>query len=189
MSRAKEIREKQELQAKLALAFNKKRQTVLSWLGNDDNQNDEKNIEHSKFEFMNLPVIATGSILNLNDNKSNNSSQQVVDNKTEIGTIGECLKSEKKISSLTKKRNHNNNKSIVSEQFKVQKNDNKATAAFKNKMRDSSRDQLRKNSKNENNRNFNKEDSDSDDEDRFKRVNIKKKANNMPLQFGKKNKK
>lgn len=187
MSRAQEIREKQELQTKLALAFNKKRQTVLSWLPNEE-QKDDKTVEKSRSEFMKLPVVANGSIFNLNDH-SKFGYQQPTDNKSEIGTIGEFLVSEKKISSLTKKRN-NSNRSIVQDSLRAQKNDNKATSAFKNKMRDSQRQQLRKsiNTRPDYSRHTKAEDSDSDD-DSFKRADVKKKSNSMPVQFGKKKKK
>lgn len=186
MSRAQEIREKQELQTKLALAFNKKRQTVLGWLPKEEQKLDET-VDHSRSEFMKLPVVANGSILNLNEQSK--SDQQQTNNKCEIGTIGEFLVSEKKISSLAKKRN-NTNRSIVQDSLRAHKNDNKATSAFKNKMRDSHRQQLRKssNSKLENSRYPKAEDSDSDD-DSFKRANVKKKSNSMPVQFGKKKKK
>ncbi|XBW36854.1 hypothetical protein QEN19_002433 [Hanseniaspora menglaensis] len=187
MSRAKEIKEKQALQAKLALAFNAKRQTVLSWLGEDKNQaSEEKNIEIHKTEFFNLPVVAAGSILNFSHSFFTG-SQNTIDNKTEIGTVGQFLKSEKKISSLTKKRN-TNNKSGIQDQFKVQKNDNKATVAFKNKMRDSNRQQLRKKENNniESQRTARPIDSDLDSDEDSRNKDIRKKSNNMPVQFGKK---
>lgn len=184
MSRAKEIREKQELQAKLSLAFSKKKQTVLSWLGEDKDENEEATIADNKNEFLNLQVVSTGSILNLSEN-SGPSTQGSLNNKTEIGTIGEFLKSDKKVSALTKKRN-NNKPGALRDQFSAHKSDNKATLAFKNKMRDSARKQLRTSSSGDTKQRNKQDESDSDDEKPSHGRGSAKKANNLPLQFGKK---
>lgn len=189
MSRAKEIKEKEQLQAKLALAFSQKRKTVLSWLG-EDKSKDGDITESEKNSFLNLPVMSAGSLLNLNDATSN---RITADNKKEIGTIGEFLKGDRKVSSLTKKRSNNNTNGMHSN-FNVNKNDNKATIAFKNKMRDDSRKKLRKQNEGALNKSNIKtyasnNDSDSDDEDMKSKKHGHKKNKHMPLQFGKKNKK
>ena len=189
MSRAKEIKEKEQLQAKLALAFSQKRKTVLSWLGDDKSQDGDVT-ESEKNSFLSLPVMSAGALLNLNDATSNRITS---DNKKEIGTIGEFLKGDRKVSSLTKKRS-NNNTSGMNSNFNVNKNDNKATIAFKNKMRDDSRKKLRKQNEGLVNKAQTKpyvsnNNLDSDDEDMKSKKNGHKKNKNMPLQFGKKTKK
>lgn len=188
MSRAKEIKEKEQLQAKLALAFGRKRQTVLSWLGEDkSHENDIQNKD--KNGFLNLPVMSAGSLLNLNNTTTN---RMTSDNKKEIGTIGEFLKGDRKVSSLTRKKNYN---SGVSSSLDANKNDNKATLAFKNKMRDDHRKKLRKQTEGSVTKNGTKphaispnNDSDSDDDMKFK-AQKHQKNKNMPLQFGRKHKK
>ena len=108
MSRAKEIKEKEQLQAKLALAFSQKRKTVLSWLGDDKSQDGDVT-ESEKNSFLSLPVMSAGALLNLNDATSNRITS---DNKKEIGTIGEFLKGDRKVSSLTKKKRNNNTRGM-----------------------------------------------------------------------------
>ena len=184
MSRAKEIKEKEELQAKLALTFNRKRQTVLSWLG-ESASNEAEVQEKDKNDFLHLPVMPAGSLLNLNNTTSNRTT---VDNKKEIGTIGEFLKGDRKVSTLTKRRGHSNTQNT---NLNSNKHDNKATIAFKNKMRDEQRQRVRKEPKNSKKTHTAKytvnsvDDSDSDDEVKFKREK-QIKSKNMPLQFGKK---
>lgn len=184
MSRAKEIKEKEELQAKLALTFNRKRQTVLSWLG-ESASNEAEVQEKDKNDFLHLPVMPAGSLLNLNNTTS---SRTTVDNKKEIGTIGEFLKGDRKVSTLTKRRGHKN---TPNNNLNSNKHDNKATIAFKNKMRDEQRQRVRKEPKNSKKTHTAKytvnslNDSDSDDEVKFKREK-QIKSKNMPLQFGKK---
>lgn len=187
MSRAKEIKEKEELQAKLALTFNRKRQTVLSWLG-ESASTDAEIQEKDKNDFLHLPVMPAGALLNLNDTTS---KKVTVGNKKEIGTIGEFLKGDRKVSTLTKKRGHNNSSNT---NLNTNKHDNKATIAFKNKMRDEQRKKIRKDTKNIKKSSVTKytgnsmNDSDSDDDMKFKKEKqIKNK--NMPLQFGKKHSK
>lgn len=184
MSRAKEIKEKEELQAKLALTFNRKKQTVLSWLG-DSLSKDSEIQEEDKDDFFHLPVMPAGSLLNLNNTTSN---KVTVGNKKEIGTIGEFLKGDRKVSTLTKRKGHSN---APNTNLNFNKHDNKATIAFKNKMRDEQRQRVRKDLKNSKKTHTAKHaaisvhDNDSDDEVNFKREK-QTKSKSMPLQFGRK---
>lgn len=134
MSKTNEIKKKRELQTRFQLFHNDNTARVLSWLGND-NPNESKELTGSKNAFFQLPVIQLGSGLNFDNTETQ-------DNREDIHTIGEFINSNKKVSTLLKKK-----KSGIREQnnhvYKVHTNDNKAMIALKHKMRTSKRKMLR----------------------------------------------
>lgn len=138
MSRAKEIQEKLDLQAKLQKSFSANTSKVLSWLGPDaaNETADTKELNDSKAAFFTLPVMQTGSGLNLNTVTTTSA------NKNDIHTVGEFIQSEKKVSSLSKKRRpqHNNQSNGI---HRISKDDTRAMVALKRKMRQNQREAVR----------------------------------------------
>lgn len=202
MSRAKEIQEKLDLQAKLQLAFGNRNAKVASWLdGSDDKSNeiekknyneDMKYLNESKKQFFELPVVQIGSGLSFQsiENDSNTAD--------DIHTVGEFIESNKKISSLGKKKKRSD-QTGHRDIYRVAKDDTKAMVALKRKMRQGKRESIKRNisevsssnsklkphnntSQNENHSNAT---SDDDDEPRVEK-SVKKKA--FGLLFSKKKK-
>lgn len=123
MSHVKEIKQKQELQAKLQLAMNSTSNHVANWL---KPLNTNQTSSSSNNDFMNLPIISGGSGLSL--------STESIDT-SDINTIGEYIKSGKSVSSLNKKKKQ----SITNPLNRVHKTDSKALNALRNKMKNSNR--------------------------------------------------
>lgn len=134
MSRAKEIQEKLDLQAKLQLSFSNTTSKVLSWL--DDKSTDDgkstQNLCNSKQSFFELPVLQIGSGLNFNlipeDRKF-----------TDINTIGDFMKNDKKVSSLSKQKRRMDQSSSNNSIYRITKDDTKAMVSLKRKMRQTQR--------------------------------------------------
>ncbi|KAL6946833.1 hypothetical protein ACO0QE_001685 [Hanseniaspora vineae] len=211
MSRAKEIKEKQELQAKLASAFSSKTATVLSWLANDGDKAAEKIskdtavLSDARKDFFSLPVVATGAGLSFDDEHSKTADAA---NHEDIATVGEFIKSNKKISTLAKKKMQKSNPrdNLNSTVYRIQKDDSKATIALKNKLRNTKRNDLRnqiqngqsgersyngrKNGGNIGSRSQRQAAESDDDEEDYEQIVQKttKKSGAGPLQFGKKKK-
>lgn len=136
MSHAKEIKEKQALQARFQLAINSTSNHVSSWLKPSISSKPEttsSNISNTNDDFLNLPIISGGSGLSL----TTDSHVQ-----EDINTIGEYIKSGKSLSSLNKKRNQQSQRSI-SQLHKVHKTDSKALSSLRNKMKNSTRSNQR----------------------------------------------
>ncbi|SMN22379.1 similar to Saccharomyces cerevisiae YGR251W NOP19 Essential protein required for maturation of 18S rRNA [Maudiozyma saulgeensis] len=160
MSRAKEIQEKLALNAKLQIALNSNTSKVLSWLGGE--QDEEKNkdsngtkneqaynikdLEDSKKMFFQLPVVQIGSGLSIGDSTDNEGS-------TDIHTIGEFVKSNKKVSSLAKKKKRSEHLNERNNIYRVAKDDTRAMVALKNKIRTGRREDIRRNGPSSNARN------------------------------------
>lgn len=141
MSRAKELQEKLDLQAKLRNSFLLTENKALAWLGSEtknDSDTEAKitGIDGSKAEFFTLPVVQTGSGLNFSSNDSNS--------KDDIHTVGEFIKSDKKLSSLSKKKRRMQQPQQTGSIYGVSKDDSKAMIALKRKMRERQREAIRK---------------------------------------------
>lgn len=133
MSKAKEIQEKLTLQAKLQAAFSETSSKAAKWLENDAAVENDENLISSKKSFYQLPVIGMGAGLSFDDQVEDGGSE-------DISTIGEFIKSDKKVSSLAKKKkgrntheNNNSSKGI----HKINSDDTRAMIALKRKMRSS----------------------------------------------------
>ncbi|CCD23123.1 Nop19p NDAI_0B00890 [Naumovozyma dairenensis CBS 421] len=134
MSRAQEIQEKLDLQAKLQLALSNKSSKVAAWLESSTDETkdrskeieDAKELEDSKNAFFNLPVVQIGSGLHFAYNETS---------KDDIHTIGEFINSDKKISSLSKKKKRNEPTDVRNDIYRIAKDDTKAMVALKRKMR------------------------------------------------------
>lgn len=160
MSRSKEIQEKLDLQAKLQRSFGRNTKRVLGWLGTEKAV-DTTELNNSKAAFFTLPVMQTGSGLNLNPVAN-------TANRDDIHTVGEFIQSEKKVSSLSKKRRpqHNSQSSGI---HRISKDDTRAMVALKRKMRQNQREDVRQktvqatpDTKEQNGHNDESEDEDDD---------------------------
>lgn len=130
MSHVKEIKQKQELQAKFQLAINSTTNHVANWLTPlKSNVSQITETSNSNNDFFDLPIISGGSGLSL--------SKDDIDEEN-INTIGEYIKSGKSISSLNKKKQQQQ-KSINGSMYKIQKTDSKALGALRNKMKNGNR--------------------------------------------------
>ena len=154
MSRAKEIQEKLALQTKLQLSFRNTNSKVLSWLDNEDSTtlNDPQTVftkaefEDSRQAFYRLPVVQIGAGLHF-DNVGNHTEAEADD----IHTVGEFINSDKKVSSLSKKKRRRaegsgteyGNRQQSDSIYRVAKNDTKAMVALKRKMRKTHRENIR----------------------------------------------
>lgn len=134
MSRAKEIEAKQQLQAKLQLSFNNNTSKVLSWLGNQESTEQCKDLTDSKSAFFQLPVVQIGAGLNFESQGSND--------KEDIATIGEFINSDKKISSLAKKKRKNVEHQQRNTIYRISKDDTKAMVALKHRMRKTQKEKV-----------------------------------------------
>ncbi|CCK72409.1 Nop19p KNAG_0K00410 [Huiozyma naganishii CBS 8797] len=141
MSRAKELQEKLDLQAKLQLAFSKKSASVAAWLEDTPLQDASKSAAHlrdSRDQFFHLPVMQTGSGLNMTQRAGDGPSDQ-----TDIHTVGEFIDSDKKVSSLGKKKRRPVPTAGGSSIHRVSKDDTGAMVALKRKMRTAQRAAIR----------------------------------------------
>ncbi|QLL30273.1 hypothetical protein HG536_0A00900 [Torulaspora globosa] len=165
MSRSKEIQEKLDLQAKLQRSFGRNTKRVLSWLAIKDTEEpvDTTELNNSKATFFTLPVMQTGSGLNLNPVASTS------ENRDDIHTVGEFIQSEKKVSSLSKKRrpHHSTQSSGI---HRISKDDTRAMVALKRKMRQNQREAARRKTQpaaaSANERNGHDGESEDEDDDR-----------------------
>lgn len=153
MSRAKEIQEKLALNAKLQAALSANTSKVLGWLGDSRDEKDSsesqykekdqaysiKDLEDSKKMFFELPVVQIGSGLNMGDSGADDAAS------SDIHTIGEFVKSNKKISSLAKKKKRSENLNERNNIYRVAKDDTRAMVALKNKIRSGRREEMRRN--------------------------------------------
>ncbi|QLQ77840.1 hypothetical protein HG537_0A00870 [Torulaspora globosa] len=136
MSRSREIQEKLDLQAKLQRSFGLNTKKVLGWLASQDTKQtiDTTELNNSKTAFFTLPVMQTGSGLNLNPvpNPADHD---------DIHTVGEFIQSEKKVNSLSKKRRpHQSTQSGI---HRISKDDTRAMVALKRKMRQNQKDTVK----------------------------------------------
>lgn len=199
MSRAKEIQEKLELQAKIQLSLSKQSSKVANWLKPSTNDlkpgiNLEDNhvandLKHSQMDFFHLPVIQVGAGLNMEEFESQENN--------DIHTIGEFINSDKKVSSLAKKRqykqsNNSQQNYIRNNIHRIAKDDTKAMIALKRKMRKDIIIKQRNSKENVGTHHHDDSDSgDDDDDDDFihsKHIQAKKKTIGLLFQ-SKKNKK
>ncbi|CAL9729521.1 nucleolar protein 19 [Monosporozyma unispora] len=183
MSRAKEIQEKLDLQAKIQLSLSNQSSKVESWLNNEkitnDNNNDE--LKHSQLDFFQLPVIQIGSGLNMENNDD-------ISTQSDIHTIGEFIKSDKKVSTLSKRRQYkqsNDSKQsyVRNNIHRIAKDDTKAMIALKRKMRKDIMSKSKTARDTTNNNNNDDSDSSDDDEDRHSKHNQTTKKKTMGLLF------
>ncbi|EJS43599.1 YGR251W [Saccharomyces arboricola H-6] len=152
MSRAKDFQERLNLQAKLQSTFGNNTATVLGWLKDseeDDKTKDHANSDHdkqleghrelddSKKAFFELPVVQIGSGLHF-------STEEDISAKEDIHTIGEFIESDKKISTLAKKKKRNDQGLQRNNMYRITKDDTKAMVALKRKMKKGEREGLRK---------------------------------------------
>lgn len=136
MSRSKELQEKQDVQAKLRSSYSDVNNTVLSWLGEEKNNEERgrEELNQSKKQFFTLPLVPTGAGLSFGH------SQETED----INTVGEFVNSEKKVSSLSKKRRRQQDKSQVNNIYRVSKDDTKAMLSLKRKVRKGKLEEMKK---------------------------------------------
>ncbi|CAI4063995.1 hypothetical protein SUVZ_07G4750 [Saccharomyces uvarum] len=152
MSRAKDIQERLNLQAKLQSTFSNNTATVLDWLNDSEERNkrkdhtdpehdklteDYKELEDSKKAFFELPVVQIGSGLHFK-------TEDDLSTKEDIRTIGEFIESDKKVSSLAKKKKRNDQGLQRNDMYRITKDDTKAMVALKRKMRKGEKEGLRK---------------------------------------------
>ncbi|CAI4062984.1 hypothetical protein SKDZ_07G4920 [Saccharomyces kudriavzevii ZP591] len=152
MSRSKEYQERLNLQAKLQSAFSNNTAAVLGWLkeleetdrsedridpGQSKQSDDHTELEDSKKAFFELPVVQVGSGLHF-------STQDDVSTKEDIHTIGEFIESDKKLSSLAKKKKRNDQGPQRNNMYMITKDDTKAMVALKRKMRKGEREGVRR---------------------------------------------
>ena len=156
MSRAKEIQEKLALQTKLQLSFRNTNSKVLSWLDNEDSTtlNDPQTVftkaefEDSRQAFYRLPVVQIGAGLHFDNVDNHTEAEAEAD---DIHTVGEFINSDKKVSSLSKKKRRRaegsgteyGNRQQSDSIYRVAKNDTKAMVALKRKMRKTHRENIR----------------------------------------------
>lgn len=196
MSRARELQEKLDLQAQLRNSFLLTENKVLAWLGSETNKNGDTeakitDINGSKAEFFTLPVVQTGSGLNFTTGSND------LDTKDDIRTVGEFIKSDKKLSSLSKKKRRMQQPRQTGSIYGVSKDDSKAMVALKRKMRERQREAIKKDSVTDKAVNVTKNKNDenttiawnSDNEDDYDEVRIQKSAKKtFGLLFNKKGK-
>lgn len=149
MSRARELQEKLNLQAKLQSTFSNNTAAVLDWLKESDGTGDRtdternkqvenhKELEDGKKAFFKLPVLQIGSGLHFR-------TQEDVSSKEDIHTIGEFIEGDKKVSSLAKKKKRSDQGLQRNNMYRITKDDTKAMVALKRKMRKGERGGLRK---------------------------------------------
>ncbi|CAI4063362.1 hypothetical protein N7582_002393 [Saccharomyces uvarum] len=152
MSRAKDIQERLNLQAKLQSTFSNNTATVLDWLKDSEERDkrqdhndpehgkvieDYKELEDSKKAFFELPVVQIGSGLHFK-------TQDDLSTKEDIHTIGEFIEGDKKVSSLAKKKKRNDQGLQRNDMYRITKDDTKAMVALKRKMRKGEKEGLRK---------------------------------------------
>ncbi|CAI2014938.1 hypothetical protein SEUBUCD646_0G04960 [Saccharomyces eubayanus] len=152
MSRAKDIQERLNLQAKLQSTFSNNTATVLDWLKESEECDrgkvhtdpehgklleDYKELEDSKKAFFQLPVVQIGSGLHFK-------TEDDLSAKEDIHTIGEFIESDKKVSSLAKKKKRNDQGLQRNDMYRITKDDTKAMVALKRKMRKGEKEGLRK---------------------------------------------
>lgn len=136
MSKSKDFKERQQLQAKFQAYFSQTSSRVLNWFGEQTKQNYEsKDLLDSKTAFMQLPVIKTGSGLDF-DNINNSKDS------ADIRTIGEFMNSNKKVGTLAKKKQLSRVTQSSDSIYKIQKNDDKAIISLKNKFKQQKRSKL-----------------------------------------------
>ncbi|CCC70461.1 hypothetical protein NCAS_0E03910 [Naumovozyma castellii] len=144
MSRTREIQEKLNLQAELQLSFSNTKSKVAKWLeqttdekkDHTKEETDLRELQDSKKAFFQLPVVQIGSGLNFaleDDNQS----------KDDIHTIGEFIASDKKISSLSKKKKRVEQSDVRNNMYRIAKDDTRAMVALKRKMRKDQRENIR----------------------------------------------
>lgn len=134
MSRAKEIQEKLNLQAKLQTSFDTSASKVLDWLKTDNEKDSAADgLNNSKTVFFELPVMQTGSGLDLTSN-TNSADQQ-----DDIRTVGEFITSDKKVNSLSKKKQRAQLNTQTNNIYKISKDDTKAMVALKRRVRKTQR--------------------------------------------------
>ncbi|CAR30044.1 NOP19-like protein [Lachancea thermotolerans] len=139
MSRAKEIQEKLSLQAKLQASFNASALKASEWLPKDSLEDQKSDLTSSKDSFYSLPVIGVGAGLSFEEKEESNAQG-------EVSTIGEFINSNKKLSSLAKKKkgkHATNSQSQSGGIFKVSSSDTRAMVALKRKMKSGRRQELR----------------------------------------------
>lgn len=138
MSRANEIQQKLNLQAELQKMFNGNARKVMGWLDKNepDKQPDVTELNSSKESFFTLPVVQAGSGLNFAAATTN------LDHKEDIHTVGEFIRSDKKVSSLSKKRRHQPD-IRANTVHRISNDDTRAMIALKRKMRQTQRDSIR----------------------------------------------
>lgn len=202
MSRAREIQEKLDLQAKIQLSFANQSSKVSSWLttGNDtietnknnNNKDNDNDLKTSQNDFFHLPVVQMGSGLNMEE------SDDVKNNQSDIHTVGEFIKSDKKIQSLAKKRQYKQsndskqNSYVRNNIHRIAKDDTKAMVALKRKMRKDIISKQRNNNptpSNNNNHNNSSDDDDDEDDRNSRTKHIKKKTMGLLFQSKKDKKK
>lgn len=152
MSRAKDIQERLNLQAKLQSTFSNNTATVLDWLKDSEERDkrqdhndpehgkvieDYKELEDSKKAFFELPVVQIGSGLHFK-------TQDDLSTKEDIHTIGEFIEGDKKVSSLAKKKKRNDQGLQRNDMYRITKDDTKAMVGLKRKMRKGEKEGLRK---------------------------------------------
>ncbi|CUS23026.1 LAQU0S08e00496g1_1 [Lachancea quebecensis] len=138
MSRAKEIQEKISLQAKLQASFNATALKASEWLPKDSQEEQKCELSSSKASFYELPVIGLGAGLNFEEHDGGHSQG-------EVSTIGEFINSNKKLSSIAKKKGKRatNSPSQSEGIFKANSTDTRAMVALKRKMKNGRRQELR----------------------------------------------
>ncbi|CCE61606.1 hypothetical protein TPHA_0A05320 [Tetrapisispora phaffii CBS 4417] len=141
MSRAKEIQEKLDLQAKLQVSFSKTNEKVLEWLNPGKGEEEDDKIEKdgnelidSRKAFFNLPLVQTGSGINFSTATNFESKPE------DIYTIGDFINTEKKINTLAKQKSRSQRDSSGRGSiYRVAKDDTKAMVTLKRKMRQGNR--------------------------------------------------
>ncbi|SJM82855.1 related to Nucleolar protein 19 [Zygosaccharomyces bailii] len=136
MSRAKELQEKLDVEAKLRNSFSNLNSTVLSWLSKDDDAEErgQEELNQSKKQFFALPLVTTGAGLKFG----------CAEGTEDINTVGEFVNSDKKITSLSKKKRRPQDKSPVNSIYRVSKDDTKAMLSLKRKMRKGKMEEMKK---------------------------------------------
>lgn len=169
MSRAKEIKEKLALQAKIQLSFSNQSDKVLNWLKDeideDSEPKDTSTIQKEQTDFFKLPVMQIGSGLNMDNDAPDVTDNQQEENSsrhTDIHTVGEFIKSDKKVQSLSKKKQYKLNKpheQRTNTIHRIAKDDTKAMISLKRKLKQQNRDSIKSSIADDKNLNS---DSDSD---------------------------
>lgn len=138
MSRAKEIQQKLDLQAQLQQTFSGNARKVSAWLDKTapNEQPDAAELNSSKAAFFTLPVVQAGSGLGFS------AATTHADRKDEINTVGEFIRTDKKVSSLSKKRRYQPD-TRASAVHRISQDDTKAMIALKRKMRQTQRESIR----------------------------------------------
>lgn len=141
LNNRKDIKQKEELQAQFQLAISKANETVLSWLRPGQvNSTLDTDLSVDALQFLNLPVIPLGQGLSLSESNE--------DDESNIHTIGDFINGDKKLSSLAKKKRAGATLSDrinrINNRHKISKNDNRALVGLKNKLRNDTRNQVRR---------------------------------------------